>query len=123
MKKLILIASLIAAGAASAETIATSPNDGGGKLILTDIVGTCINGYKTIHAYNTKGSTMQGCWKIVSQPFDSVRVVWTHYNGNVTNVEVRNYELENWDVTAAGVAQGYSASENRKKAAANAQSI
>jgi len=66
------------AGFANAESIASSPNDGNGKIVLTG-----------------KGNTFEGCYGIED---DTVVVVWLV--GNET--EKRRYPISNFTLTRKG---------------------
>jgi hypothetical protein len=78
MKKLIIAVALCASTLAHAEVIATTPNNDGGKIVLTNEVCTD-NGktYKSLYSgytYTTTGSTMNGCWTIED---DNIHFIYT----------------------------------------------
>lgn len=80
---------------AKAEAIATMPNEGGGKIVLTDEV--CKNGGKTYSAlsraynYTTSGHSSEGCFFIEDE---TVVVIWDTSAG----VRRMRYPAENFTV-------------------------
>lgn len=61
MKRLLALA-LIAPALAHADVVATSPNTGGGQIVLTDEPGKCQPGTKAMFARIPGGSAIFGCW-------------------------------------------------------------
>jgi len=94
MKKL-LAALLFVPMLAQAEAIATMPNEGGGKIVLTDEV--CKNGGKTYSAlsraynYTTSGHSSEGCFFIEDE---TVVVIWDTAAG----VRRMRYPAENFTI-------------------------
>ena len=86
MKKLVCIF-LATLSIAQADTLATSPNNANGLLVLTDV--TC-EGTNQFHVYSTNptGNTLFGCWFSDSS---MVHVTWK-------DGSVRSYPLENWNI-------------------------
>jgi hypothetical protein len=80
---------------AFAEAIATMPNEGGGKIVLTDEV--CKNGGKTYSAlsraynYTTAGHSSEGCFFIEDE---TVVVIWDTAAG----VRRMRYPAENFTI-------------------------
>jgi len=113
LRKVIILAALLATSlCAQAETIATSGNSSGGKVILTDSPSDCLSGWQRAVATNPNGSTLTGCWKVTREPFDNVTVVYTLWNGEaLTKPTSRQYPLDGWAITPYGVANGYSRNE------------
>lgn len=87
MKKLLLIAALIAAPA-FADSWAM-PNQAGGEIVLTD--RKCPGHPKLLEAYNygTAGRSLSGCWTVID---NMVHVVWEDSGRRYT------YPLENFYV-------------------------
>lgn len=87
------------AGFANAESIASSPNDGNGKIVLTD--EACIHKgkpyppLKRAYTFTGKGNTFEGCYGVED---DTVVVVWIL--GNET--EKRRYPISNFTLTRKG---------------------
>lgn len=96
MKKLItvLLLSLLSAHA-SADTIASMPNQGGGKIVLTN--ETCKYKDKTYsllsraYNYTAEGYTSEGCFYVEDE---SVVIIWDQ-NGSVAR---RRYPAENFTI-------------------------
>lgn len=61
MKTLILALALLA-GAAQAQTIATSPNSAGGEIRLMGSKGDCPDGLRVVLSTGSTGEFLQGCW-------------------------------------------------------------
>lgn len=72
MKHLILLAALLC-GTAQAEVIASSDNNAGGKILLTDGKGHCTSGRLVMATVKT-GEYMTGCWSAYD---DQIFVVYT----------------------------------------------
>lgn len=87
MKKLLLIAALIAAPA-FADSWAM-PNKAGGEIVLTD--RKCPGYPNLLEAYNygSEGRSMTGCWTVID---NMVHVVWSDSSARYT------YPLENFYV-------------------------
>jgi len=74
---------MLVAGVCQADTLASMPNQGGGKIVLTD--DKCVVGgknYPTLNrAYNytSEGYTMDGCYTVEDS---TVVVVWELANGD-----------------------------------------
>ena len=81
MKKTLALLLLCLSAHVSAETVATQPNQAGGKIVLTD--DPCIqngkNYEKLNRAYNygSAGYTSEGCWIVEDE---TVIVVWIDTN-------------------------------------------
>jgi hypothetical protein len=103
MMRKLLLSLLLCAGVAHAETVATQPNQAGGKIVLTD--GACIhkgtNYDKLNRAYNygSVGYTSEGCWGIEGE---TVIVYWID-----TDQKMR------YPITAFTMNPNYSKSKNR----------
>ena len=82
MKKL-LAALLFVPLLAHAGTIATMPNEGGGKIVLTDEVckyeGKTYNKLSRAYNYTTSGHGSEGCFYIEDE---TVVVIWQMPNGS-----------------------------------------
>lgn len=97
MKKLItvLLLSLLSAHA-SAETIATMPNQGGGKIVLTNEVCKLENKtYDTLrraYNYTTEGYSSEGCYYVEDE---TVLVIWKGANGQPSKMR---YPAENFTI-------------------------
>ncbi len=95
MKKL-LAALLFVPMLAQAEAIATMPNEGGGKIVLTD--ETCKHNGKTYpelsraYNYTTAGYSSEGCFFIEDE---TVVVVWALASG----AKRMRYPAENFTLT------------------------
>lgn len=83
MKKL-LIALMLVAGVAQAETVATLPNQAGGKIVLTNEVckdpstGEVYSSLRRCYNYGASGNTSEGCYFVEDE---SVVVVWVNTSG------------------------------------------
>jgi hypothetical protein len=81
---------------AQAEAIATMPNEGGGKIVLTDEV--CKNDGKTYsklnraYNYTTAGYSNEGCFYVEGE---TVVVIWDTSNG----ARQMRYPAENFTMT------------------------
>ena len=64
MKRLLAVA-MIAPALACADIVATSPNTGGGQIVLTDNQAGCPSGMKQAFARVPGGSAIFGCWTIM----------------------------------------------------------
>lgn len=77
MKKILALLLLSLSVHASAEIIATQPNQAGGKIVLTD--GACTHSGKTYsnlnraYNYGSAGYTSEGCWGVEDE---TVIVYW-----------------------------------------------
>jgi len=97
MKKLItvLLLSLLSAHA-SADTIASMPNQGGGKIVLTNEV--CKYGEKTYsklsraYNYTSEGYGSEGCFYVEDE---TVVVIWNNPGGS----KQMRYPAENFTLT------------------------
>jgi hypothetical protein len=80
---------------AQADAIATSPNEGGGKIVLTDEVckheGKTYKGLNRIYSYTSKGLNAEGCYGIED---DTVVVIWY-----TDTVEKRRYPASSFTLT------------------------
>lgn len=88
MKKLVCIF-LATLSIAQADTLATSPNNANGLLVLTDVPCESTNQF---HAYSTNptSDTLFGCWFSDSS---MVHITWK-------NGSVRSYPLTGWNVNS-----------------------
>lgn len=83
MKKL-LIALMLVAGVAQAETIATLPNQAGGKIVLTNetckdpVTGEIYSALRRSYNYSSAGGSSEGCWLVEDE---TIVVVWINSNG------------------------------------------
>ena len=86
MKKLICLF-LATLSIAYADTLATTPNNAGGLLVLTDV--PC-DGTRGFHVYSSSpnSDTLFGCWFSDSS---MVHITWR-------NGSVRSYELTGWEI-------------------------
>lgn len=97
MKKLItvLLLSLLSAHA-SADTIASMPNKGGGKIVLTNEVCKLENKtYETLrraYNYTSEGHTSEGCYYVEDE---TVLVVWKSADGRASRMR---YPAENFTI-------------------------
>jgi hypothetical protein len=80
---------------AQADVIATSPNEGGGKIVLTDDQckhdGKVYKGLNRIYSYTSKGLNAEGCYGIED---DTVVVIWY-----TDGVEKRRYPASSFTLT------------------------
>jgi hypothetical protein len=94
LKRLLVLALLLPA-IAQAGVIATSPNEGGGKIVLTDEVckheGKTYKGLNRIYSYTSKGLNAEGCYGIED---DTVVVIWY-----TDGVEKRRYPASSFTLT------------------------
>ena len=92
MKKLLLILGALLALNANADTVASMPNNGGGKIVLTD--KECQSDSRQFMAYTTSQSisTQFGCW---FSDDSMVHISWE------STGSFKSYPLENWDVNRA----------------------
>jgi hypothetical protein len=72
MRKTIILLAALLCGASHAEVIASSPNEAGGKILLTDSKGNCEKGRMVMMTTKT-GEYMTGCWQAYD---DQVFVVY-----------------------------------------------
>jgi hypothetical protein len=102
-KTLVLLALLSAVTVARAETVATQPNQAGGKIVLTD--RACIHKDKNYdnlnraYNYGSAGYTSEGCWGVEDE---TVIVYWID-----TNQKMR------YPVTAFTMNPNYSKSKSK----------
>lgn len=96
MKKLIMVSLLsLLSVHANADTIASMPNQGGGKIVLTNEV--CKHNKKTYpdlnraYNYTSEGYTGEGCFYVEDE---SVVIIWGQ-NGSVAK---RRYPAENFTI-------------------------
>jgi hypothetical protein len=86
---------LLVVGVCNADTIASMPNQGGGKIVLTN--ETCKHAGKTYsklsraYNYTSEGYTSEGCFYIEDE---SVVIIWDQ-NGSVSK---RRYPAENFTI-------------------------
>lgn len=78
MKKILVSLALLSAlTAVRAETIATQPNQAGGKIVLTDEVckhnGQIFEKINRAYNYGSAGYTSEGCWSVEDE---TVIVYW-----------------------------------------------
>ena len=91
MKKLLLIC-LMSSSVCLGETIATLPNQGGGKIVLTN--EPCKVGDKNylnlnrVYNYGSTGQTMEGCFKVEDE---TVVVVWV--DGTTFRYPAENFTI------------------------------
>jgi hypothetical protein len=94
MKKL-LTALLFVPMLAQAEAIATMPNEGGGKIVLTDEVckheGKTYNKLSRAYNYTTSGHGSEGCFYIEDE---TVVVIWNTSSGT----RQMRYPAENFTI-------------------------
>ena len=80
---------------AQAEVIATTPNEGGGKIVLTDDQckheGKVYKGLNRIYSYTSKGLNAEGCYGIED---DTVVVIWY-----TDGMEKRRYPASSFTLT------------------------
>ena len=78
-----------------AATIATMPNEGGGKIVLTDETcrheGTTYSKLNRAYNYTTSGHGSEGCYFVEDE---TVVVIWDTTSG----VRRMRYPIENFDV-------------------------
>ena len=78
---------------ASAASIATMPNEGGGKIVLTDDIckvdGKVYNKLNRAYNYTTSGHSSEGCFYVEDE---TVVVIWNSSIG----VRTMRYPLENF---------------------------
>jgi hypothetical protein len=90
---LVLIVILLFAPTAKAAAIATMPNEGGGKIVLTDEVckndGKTYNKLNRAYNYTTSGHSSEGCFYIEDE---TVVVIWDTAAG----VKRMRYPAENF---------------------------
>jgi hypothetical protein len=84
-------AALLTTAPVHADTLATIPNQAGGKIHLTDnTADTCAKGY--LAAYSTSSdvnvNVMRGCWRVID---DSAHILWS--NGNERMFPLAVFEL------------------------------
>ena len=93
--KHLAVLALLLPSLAGAEAIATLPNQGGGKIVITDEV--CKHNGKTYETlgraynYTEQGTTMEGCYSIEDM---TVVIIWKVGD----NAEKRRYAIENFTV-------------------------
>jgi hypothetical protein len=80
-KMLVLLGLLSAVTVARAETIATQPNQAGGKIVLTDDIckhdGKVYDKINRAYNYGSAGYTSEGCWSLEDE---TVIVYWIDTN-------------------------------------------
>ena len=80
---------------AQADVIATTPNEGGGKIVLTDDPckheGKTYKGLNRIYSYTSKGLNAEGCYGIED---DTVVVIWY-----TDGVEKRRYPASSFTLS------------------------
>lgn len=95
MKKLLIALALLPC-IALAETIATMPNQAGGKIVLTDeqckLNGKTYDPLRRSYFYTPEGLNGDGCWYLEDE---TIVVVWKERNGGATT---RRYPVENFDI-------------------------
>lgn len=90
---------LLVVGVCNADTIASMPNQGGGKIVLTN--ETCKVGEKTYpklsrsYNYSSEGYGSEGCFYIEDE---TVVVIWNNPNG----VKQMRYPAENFTIIKKG---------------------
>lgn len=82
MRKILIGAVLaLTATVSNAETIATMPNEAGGKIVLTDDIckynGQVFDKLNRAYNYGASGATGEGCWGIEDE---TVMVYWIDTN-------------------------------------------
>jgi hypothetical protein len=82
MKKILIGAVLaLTATVCNSETIATMPNEAGGKIVLTDEIckynGQVFDKLNRAYNYGASGSTGEGCWGVEDE---TVMVYWVDTN-------------------------------------------
>jgi|APGre2960657373_1045057.scaffolds.fasta_scaffold06375_8 hypothetical protein len=82
-----LIALLLACGSAHADTVATSKNEAGGMMVITDVPCKGENGWYA-YASARGSSTLFGCWW---SDQTMVHIAWN-------DGDVRSYPLAVWEV-------------------------
>jgi len=91
-------------GEARAETIATMPNKGGGKIVLTNEVckleGKTYETLRRTYNYTSEGYTSEGCFYIEDE---TVMVVWKGLNGQPSRMR---YPAENFTITKKSINYG-----------------
>lgn len=86
----LLLATLLAPVTALAGVLATINNDGGGKIVLTDMKCKAVENALVAYATNPKGSTLTGCWTLDE---NFVHILWDD------DGKIRSYELHLWEVS------------------------
>jgi hypothetical protein len=91
MKKIVVLLLLCLSAHASADTAAWMPNNGGGKIVLTD--KDCPDDARQYMAYTTSNtiSTQFGCW--FSDDL-MVHITWS------STGSFKSYPLENWTLNS-----------------------
>lgn len=81
MKKIAALLLLCLSAHASAETVATQPNQAGGKIVLTDgqckYDGQVFDKLSRAYNYGSAGYTSEGCWGVEDE---TVIVYWIDSN-------------------------------------------
>ena len=81
MKKILVSLLLLLSAHASAEVIATQPNQAGGKIVLTDEIckynGQVFDKINRAYNYGSAGYTSEGCWSVEDE---TVIVYWIDTN-------------------------------------------
>jgi len=101
MKKL-LIALLLISGVANAETVATLPNQAGGKIVLTNetckdpATGEIYSALRRAYNYSSAGGSSEGCWLLEDE---TIVVVWVNSNGSRDR---SRYPLANFTIKKTG---------------------
>ncbi len=82
MKLLIFAALLLASTAVAADTY-TSPNNGGGEIVLTErdctIGNRTVKGLREAYTFSSSGDTVAGCWMVQD---GYVHVRWRNPDGS-----------------------------------------
>lgn len=99
MKYIIAILLTLGVNIAQAEAIATMPNEGGGRVVLTNLPCEYKNKtYKNLnraYTYTNSGINIEGCYGIED---DTVVAVWIVGSGS----ETRRYPISSFTLTARG---------------------
>lgn len=94
-----LLCFIASIGFAQAEAIATMPNDGNGKIVLTDEVckykGKTYNPLKRAYTYTLTGLTFEGCFHIEDE---TVVIIW----GVEDNPIKRRYPVSSFSLVRKG---------------------
>ncbi|MGF6957983.1 hypothetical protein [Paraburkholderia youngii] len=94
-------AALVATTAAHATDVAVMPNHADGMIVLTDVIGNCLNGARQMYSTNGSGAVLlHGCWR-ADEPW-----VFVQYDNETY---IRRYPEDNFRLTNAGTAAAHAA--------------
>ena len=90
--KLLIAVVAMSYGVASAEAIATMPNEGGGLIVLTDdeckYEGKVYKGLNRLYSYTSQGYNSEGCYAVED---NTVVAIWN--SGNKMRYPISSFTL------------------------------